>query len=84
MYLSFRNLNLTLTKSLLSKSQKLYIFTNGLSNESFLHPTLFFVFFKLQLMHIVRGGGEGGKEPKRENHRIKPTQGAVCPNYMSR
>ena len=82
MHLSFRNLNFTPTKILLTKSQKLYIFTNGLSIESFLHPMflfyfLFFVFSKLQLMHIV-----GGEELKRENHRVKPTQGAVLHNYM--
>ena len=80
MHLSFRNLKFTLTKILLSKSQKLYIyiyiFTNGLSIKSFLHPK--FVFSKLQLMHIV-----GGEELKRENHRIKPAQGVVLPNYMS-
>ena len=81
MHLSFRNLNFTPTKILLSKSQKLYIyiyiyiFTNGLSIKSFLHPK--FVFSKLQLMHIVRG-----EEPKRENHRVKPTQEAVLHNYM--
>ena len=78
MHLSFRNLKFTPTKILLSKSQKLYIyiFTNGLSIKSFLHPK--FVFSKLQLMHIV-----GGEELKRENHRIKPAQGVVLPNYMS-
>ena len=78
MHLSFRNLKFTPTKILLSKSQKLYIyiFTNCLSIESFLHPK--FVFSKLQLMHIV-----GGEELKRENHRIKPAQGVVLPNYMS-
>ena len=90
MHLNFRNLNFTPTKILLSKSQKLYIyiyiyiFINGLSIESFLHPKflfyfLFFVFSKLQLMHIVKG-----EELKRENHRIKLAQGAVLPNYMSR
>ena len=26
----------------------------------------------------------GGEEPKRKNHRIKPAQGAIHPNYMSR
>ena len=78
MHLSFRNLKFTPTKILLSKSQNyiyIYIFTNGFSIESFLHPK--FVFSKLQLMHIV-----GGEEPKRENHRVKPTQGAVLHNYM--
>ena len=45
----------------------------------FLFYFLFFVFSKLQLMHIVKG-----EELKRENHRIKLAQGAVLPNYMSR
>ena len=45
MHLSFKNLNPTPTKNLLSKFQNLYIFTNHLSIESLLHLTfLFFVF----------------------------------------
>ena len=38
--LSFRNLNSTPTKNLLSKFQNLYIFTNVLSIESLLYPTV--------------------------------------------
>ena len=38
--LSFRNLNSTTTKNLLSKFQNLYIFTYGLSIESLLYPTV--------------------------------------------
>ena len=44
---------------------------------------IFCVFQVTTYAYCEGGGGEGGKEPKRENHRIKPTQGAVCPNYMS-
>ena len=45
MHLSFKNLNPTPTKNLLSKFQNLYIFTNDLSIESLLQLTfLFFVF----------------------------------------
>ena len=46
MHLNFRNLNFIPTKNLLSKFHNLYIyiymFTNGLSIESLLHPTFLF------------------------------------------
>ena len=45
MHLSFKNLNPTTTKNLLSNFQKLYIFTNGLSIESLLHPMFLFILF---------------------------------------
>ena len=51
-HLSFKNLNSTLTKNLLSKFQNLYIFTNALSIESLLHPRFYFIFFKLQFKHM--------------------------------
>ena len=44
MHLSFRNLNYTLTKNLLSKFQNLYMFINGFFIKSLLHPTFFFFF----------------------------------------
>ena len=46
MHLNFRNLNFIPTKNILSKFHNLYIyiymFTNGLSIESLLHPTFLF------------------------------------------
>ena len=53
-HLSFRNLNPNPTKNLSSNFQNLYIFTNGLSIESLLHPMfLFIIFFKLQFITYV-------------------------------
>ena len=54
MHLSFKNLNPTPTKNLLSKFQNLYIYANGLclSIESLLHLMFLFFFFELQLTHM--------------------------------
>ena len=47
MHLSFKNLNPTPTKNLLSKFQNLYIFTNDLSIESLLHLIFLYFFFQV-------------------------------------
>ena len=55
MHLSFRDLNPTPTKNLLSKFQKLYIFINGLSIESLATHAFFFFQVETSYVFVLEG-----------------------------